>query len=97
MTIATTRMYRALQDLSSPVVYDIHSSLHHLFPLTVYGPSDRHTHESPRTGGAKISIKGTRHASGPIPLSKISVDVRTYHGNGMAEDTGDGVVRSGGM
>lgn len=34
MTVAITRMYRALQDFSSPVVYDIHSFLHLLFPLT---------------------------------------------------------------
>jgi len=70
-------------------MYDIHPSLHPFFPLTVYGPSGRHTYESPQTGGAKISIQGIR-ASGPIPLSKISVDVRTYHNNGMATNTSTG-------
>ena len=65
----------------------------------MYGPSSRHAHESPRTGGAKILIKGkeTRRASGPIPLSKISVDVRTHHDNSMTTNTSDGVVSTGGI
>jgi hypothetical protein len=96
MTIATTRMYRTLQDLSSPAVYDIHSSLHALFPLTVCGPSGRHTYESPQTGGVKISIKGTRAAAGPIPLSKISVDVRSNPDNGRAANTSNGVAGTSG-
>jgi len=99
MTIATTRMYRALQDFSSPVVYDIHSSPYLLFPPTEYGLSRRHTYESPRTGGAKISIKGTRRVlSGPVPLSKISVDVQTYHDDSsLTPNTSDGVVGTGSM
>lgn len=62
------------------------------------GPSRRHTYESPRTGGAKISIKGSRRTpSGPIPLSKISVQVQTYHDDSLTANTSDGVVSTGSM
>ena len=98
MTIATTRMYRALQDFSSPVAYDIHSFFHLPFLSTEHGTSRRHTYESPRTGGAKILIKGTRRTpSGPVPLSKISVDVQTYHDDSPTPNTSDGLVSAGSM
>lgn len=43
-------------------------------------------------------IKGTRRTpSGPIPLSKISVDVQTYHDDGLTPNTSDGVVSAGSM
>ena len=96
MSIAAAWMYRSLQDFSIPVAYDIHSSPYLPFPHIEYGPSRCRTYESPRTGGAKISIKGTRlPPSGPIPLSQISVDVQTYHDDSLMPNTSDGIVNTG--
>ena len=76
-----------------------YSSLHIFFTLNGCGPSRRHTYESPRTGGAKILIKGTRRTpSGPIPLSKISVDVQTYRDDStMTPHSSGGGVSAGSM
>jgi len=98
--IAATRMYRGLQDFSSPVLYDNYLFLSPLCSILAQSSSHvRNHYESAQRRGPTVAIKGTEGTSStdPISLRRINVGVHTSHEESLTTQTSlDGSVRNTG-